>query len=142
MFRDVRRFLHDRVCRGTKRLERGGLLIVKVDRLRRWCRDGGLLCIGDAATRDVGHQPRDSGRRRDSKYILTEPLREGRVDLNDLRAVQHRRKRPAHLTQRAQIFMHEHFFERVFNATKQMSPPLPVRCWKNFHCCAESRHEW
>jgi hypothetical protein len=58
----------------------------------------------------------------------------------DLRAVQHRRERPAHLTQRAQIFMHEHFLERIFNATEQMSPPCPRGCWKNFHCCAESRH--
>ena len=59
-------------------------------------------------------------------------LREGRVELNDLRAVQHRRERPAHLTQRAQIFMREHFLERIFNATEQMSPPLPARLLEEF----------
>ena len=58
-----------------------------------------------------------------AENILGKTLREGRVKLNDLRAVQHRRERSAHLTQRAQIFMHEHFLERIFNATEQMSPP-------------------
>ena len=64
--------------------------------------------------------------------ILGQTLRDGRVDLNHLRTVQHRRERPAHLTQRAQIFMHEHFLERIFNATEQMSPPLPARLLEEF----------
>jgi hypothetical protein len=39
---------------------------------------------------------------------------------------------PAHLTQRAQIFMHEHFLERIFNATEQMAPPLLARLLEEF----------
>jgi 2-polyprenyl-6-methoxyphenol hydroxylase-like FAD-dependent oxidoreductase len=116
------------------------LLTVKVDRLRRWYLDG-LLCIGDSAHAmspvggvGINLAIQDAVA---TANILRQTLRDGRVNLNDLRTVQHRRERPAHLTQRAQIFMHEHFLERIF---EQMSPPCPQGCWKNFHCCAGSQH--
>jgi 2-polyprenyl-6-methoxyphenol hydroxylase-like FAD-dependent oxidoreductase len=64
--------------------------------------------------------------------ILAEMLREGRMKLSDLRAVQHRRERPAQLTQRAQVIIHEHFLERIFNATEPISPPLPARLLEEF----------
>ena len=64
--------------------------------------------------------------------ILGQALREGRVGLDDLHAVQQRREWPAHLTQRVQIFMHKHFLERIFDATEQTAPPLPARLLEKF----------
>jgi 2-polyprenyl-6-methoxyphenol hydroxylase-like FAD-dependent oxidoreductase len=127
-------FLNDRVAE-LKDWNAVKLLTVKVDRLRRWYREG-LLCIGDSAHAmspvggvGINLAIQDAVA---TANILAETLREGRVGLNDLRAVQHRRERPAHLTQRAQIFMHEHFLERIFKATEQMSPPLPARLLEEF----------
>jgi 2-polyprenyl-6-methoxyphenol hydroxylase-like FAD-dependent oxidoreductase len=122
-------FLRDRV-EEIKNWDDVRLLTVKVDRLRRWYREG-LLCIGDAAHAmspvggvGINLAIQDAVA---TANILGDKLREGSVELDDLRAVQHRRERPARLTQRAQIFMHEHFLERVFSADKQMPPPLPAR---------------
>jgi 2-polyprenyl-6-methoxyphenol hydroxylase-like FAD-dependent oxidoreductase len=108
---------------------------VLVDRLRKWYRPG-LLCIGDAAHAmspvggvGINLAIQDAVA---TANILAEMLREGHVETNDLRAVQHRRERPAYLTQRAQIFIHQHLLERIFNATEQMSPPLPARLLEEF----------
>ena len=127
-------FLNDRV-EELKDWSAVKLLTVKVDRLRQWCREG-LLCIGDSAHAmspvggvGINLAIQDAVA---TANILGQALREGRVELNDLRAVQHRREWPAHLTQRVQIFMHEHFLERIFNATEQMAPPLPARLLEKF----------
>ena len=127
-------FLNDRV-EELKEWNAVKLLTVKVDRLRQWYREG-LLCIGDSAHAmspvggvGINLAIQDAVA---TANILGQRLCEGRVDLNDLRAVQHRRDRPARLTQRAQIFMHDHFLERIFNANEQMSPPLPARLLKEF----------
>jgi 2-polyprenyl-6-methoxyphenol hydroxylase-like FAD-dependent oxidoreductase len=111
------------------------LLTVKVDRLRHWCREG-LLCIGDAAHAmspvggvGINLAIQDAVA---TANILGPALREGRVSLNDLRAVQQRREWPAHLTQRVQIFMHKHFLERIFSASEQAAPPLPARLLEKF----------
>jgi 2-polyprenyl-6-methoxyphenol hydroxylase-like FAD-dependent oxidoreductase len=111
------------------------LLSVKVDRLRHWCREG-LLCIGDSAHAmspvggvGINLAIQDAVA---TGNILAPALREGRVSLNDLRAVQQRREWPAHLTQRVQIFMHEHFLERIFSASEQTTPPLPARLLEKF----------
>jgi 2-polyprenyl-6-methoxyphenol hydroxylase-like FAD-dependent oxidoreductase len=127
-------FLQDRVAE-LKDWNAVRLLTVKVDRLRRWYRDG-LLCIGDSAHAmspvggvGINLAIQDAVA---TANILGEKLREGRVEPNNLRAVQHRRERPAHLTQRAQIFIHEHFLERVFKANEQISSPLPARLLEEF----------
>ena len=127
-------FLQDRVAE-LKDWNAVRLLTVKVDRLRRWYRDG-LLCIGDSAHAmspvggvGINLAIQDAVA---TANILGEKLREGKVELNNLRAVQHRRERPAHLTQRAQIFIHEHFLERVFKANEQISSPLPARLLEEF----------
>jgi 2-polyprenyl-6-methoxyphenol hydroxylase-like FAD-dependent oxidoreductase len=111
------------------------LLTVKVDRLRQWCREG-LLCIGDSAHAmspvggvGINLAIQDAVA---TANILGHALREGRVGLNDLRAVQQRREWPAHLTQRVQIFMHRHFLERIFSAREQTAPPLPARLLEKF----------
>jgi 2-polyprenyl-6-methoxyphenol hydroxylase-like FAD-dependent oxidoreductase len=122
-------FLRDRVAELTD-WNAVRLLTVKVDRLRRWYRDG-LLCIGDCAHAmspvggvGINLAIQDAVA---TANILGEMLREGRVESKDLRAVQQRRERPAQLTQRAQIFIHEHFLERIFKASEQMSSPLAAR---------------
>jgi 2-polyprenyl-6-methoxyphenol hydroxylase-like FAD-dependent oxidoreductase len=127
-------FLQDRLAE-LKDWNAVRLLTVKVDRLRRWYRDG-LLCIGDSAHAmspvggvGINLAIQDAVA---TANILGKKLREGRVEPNNLRAVQHRRERPAHLTQRAQIFIHEHFLERVFKANEQMSSPLPARLLEEF----------
>ena len=59
--------------------------------------------------------------------LLGEKLRNGGVEISDLKAVQTRRERPARLTQRVQIFLHEHFLERIFDSSEVITPPLPMR---------------
>jgi 2-polyprenyl-6-methoxyphenol hydroxylase-like FAD-dependent oxidoreductase len=127
-------FLDDRVAE-LRDWDAVKLLTVKMDRLRHWCREG-LLCIGDSAHAmspvggvGINLAIQDAVA---TANILGHALREGRVGLNDLRAVQQRREWPAHLTQRVQIFMHEHFLERIFNATEQTAPPLPARLLEKF----------
>jgi 2-polyprenyl-6-methoxyphenol hydroxylase-like FAD-dependent oxidoreductase len=127
-------FLDDRVAE-LRDWDAVKLLAVKMDRLRHWCREG-LLCIGDSAHAmspvggvGINLAIQDAVA---TANILGHALREGRVGLNDLRAVQQRREWPAHLTQRVQIFMHEHFLERIFNATEQTAPPLPARLLEKF----------
>jgi 2-polyprenyl-6-methoxyphenol hydroxylase-like FAD-dependent oxidoreductase len=127
-------FLDNRVAQ-LRDWEAVKLLTVKVDRLRHWCREG-LLCIGDAAHAmspvggvGINLAIQDAVA---TANILGPALREGRVSLNDLRAVQQRREWPAHLTQRVQIFMHKHFLERIFSASEQAAPPLPARLLEKF----------
>jgi 2-polyprenyl-6-methoxyphenol hydroxylase-like FAD-dependent oxidoreductase len=59
--------------------------------------------------------------------ILAEKLRTDTVAVSDLRAVQTRRERPAHLTQKAQIFMHEHLLKPIFESTTPIDPPWLMR---------------
>ena len=127
-------FLDDRVAE-LRDWDAVKLLTVKMDRLRQWCREG-LLCIGDSAHAmspvggvGINLAIQDAVA---TANILGHALREGRVGLNDLRAVQQRREWPARLTQRVQIFMHAHFLERIFNATEQTAPPLPARLLEKF----------
>jgi 2-polyprenyl-6-methoxyphenol hydroxylase-like FAD-dependent oxidoreductase len=127
-------FLDNRV-EELKNWEAVKLLTVKVDRLRQWCREG-LLCIGDSAHAmspvggvGINLAIQDAVA---TANILGQALREGRVGLDDLHAVQQRREWPAHLTQRVQIFMHKHFLGRIFNATEQTAPPLPARLLEKF----------
>src|SRR5437867_2280068 len=78
------------------------LLTVRVDRLRQWYRPG-LLCIGEAAHAmspvggvgiNLAIQDAVAG-----ANILTEPLRSGRLSVDDLEAVQKRRDWPTRVTQ-------------------------------------------
>jgi 2-polyprenyl-6-methoxyphenol hydroxylase-like FAD-dependent oxidoreductase len=64
--------------------------------------------------------------------LLAAKLCAGRVTADDLRAVQRRRERPTHLTQRLQAFLHEHFLKPIFAATEQVEPPLPARLFEKF----------
>lgn len=83
-----------------------GLLTVRVDRLRQWYKKG-FLCIGDAAHAmspvggiGINLAIQDAVA---AANILAQPLKEGRLTIDDLRKVQRRREWPTKITQRLQI---------------------------------------
>jgi len=49
-----------------------------------------------------------------------------------LHAVQERRELPTRLTQRVQIFLHEHFLAPIFESSEPPSPPWPMRIIEQF----------
>lgn len=84
------------------------LLKVRMDRLRRWWRPG-VLCIGDAAHAmspiggvGVNLAVQDAVA---AANILASPLRQGRLGIEHLRAVQNRRNFPTKATQKVQLMM-------------------------------------
>ncbi len=111
------------------------LLTVKVDYLREWYREG-LLCIGDSAHAmspvggvGINLAIQDAVA---TANLLGEKLRIGRVDTDDLKAVQTRRERPARLTQRVQVFIHEHLLEKIFDSSQVITPPILMRLLEEF----------
>jgi 2-polyprenyl-6-methoxyphenol hydroxylase-like FAD-dependent oxidoreductase len=107
---EVAPFLRDRV-EELKDWEQIKLLSVAVDHLEKWHRPG-LLCIGDAAHAmspvggvGINLAVQDAVA---AANILARPLLARRVLATDLERVQRRREFPAKVTQRLQIFAHEH----------------------------------
>jgi 2-polyprenyl-6-methoxyphenol hydroxylase-like FAD-dependent oxidoreductase len=64
--------------------------------------------------------------------LLAEKLRAGQIQEVDLGRVQLRREKPARLTQKVQIFLHQHMLERIFDSPELISPPLPMRLLEKF----------
>jgi 2-polyprenyl-6-methoxyphenol hydroxylase-like FAD-dependent oxidoreductase len=102
------------------------LLTVQVDRLRRWSRPG-LLCIGDAAHAmspvggvgiNLAIQDAVAAANR-----LAVPLAEGRLTLDDLRAVQRRRELPTRVTQRLQLAVQRRVIAPVLATRGPLRPP-------------------
>ena len=127
-------FLGDR-SNEVRRWDDLKLLTVKVDYLREWYRDG-LLCIGDAAHAmspiggvGINLAIQDAVA---AANLLGQKLRAGRIETADLKCVQHRRERPARLTQRLQIFLHEHLLEKIFDSAELIPLPLPMRLLEQF----------
>lgn len=111
------------------------LLTVKVDRLRKWHREG-LLCIGDSAHAmspvggvGINLAIQDAVA---AANILAPKFQNGGPSGSDLSDVQSRREFPARMTQRVQVFLHEHFLKQIFNATTQVQPPGPARLLEEF----------
>lgn len=84
------------------------LLKVRMDRLRQWWRPG-VLCIGDAAHAmspiggvGVNLAIQDAVA---AANILASPLRQGKLGIEQLRAVQNRRSFPTRATQKVQLMM-------------------------------------
>jgi len=103
------------------------LLTVKVDRLRRWHRDG-LLCVGDAAHAmspiggvGINLAIQDAVA---AANLLAEPLRQGPVDEKVLGRVQRRRELPTRLTQRLQLFVQNRIIRKLLSTNKLISPPM------------------
>ncbi len=127
-------FLHERTNE-LSNWDAVKLLTVKVDRLRRWYR-AGLLCIGDSAHAmspvggvGINLAIQDAVA---AANLLWAPLREGSVEIADLKKVQKRRELPTRMTQRVQIFLHDHFLSRVFRAPTPLSSPWPLRLLQKF----------
>nr|WP_131989537.1 FAD-dependent oxidoreductase [Chthoniobacter flavus] len=127
-------FLGDRVSE-IKEWDDVKLLTVKVDHLKQWYREG-LLCIGDSAHAmspvggvGINLAIQDAVA---TANLLAEKLRADRVTVHDLQTVQERRERPAHLTQRLQVYIHEHFLQKVFSSDVPLDPPWLIRLANRF----------
>ncbi len=106
------------------------LLTVQVDRLKSWYRSG-LLCIGDAAHAmspiggvGINLAIQDAVA---AANLLSEPLRRGRVSLDDLARVQERRSWPTRMTQRMQLFLQDRVIKTVLAGDRPLVPPWPLR---------------
>lgn len=99
------------------------LLTVKVDRLKKWYRDG-LLCIGDSAHAmspvggvGINLAIQDAVA---TANMLYKPLLQGTCTQEDLSKVQQRRTYPTRMTQRLQVAIQN----KVINPTLQSSKPV------------------
>jgi 2-polyprenyl-6-methoxyphenol hydroxylase-like FAD-dependent oxidoreductase len=106
------------------------LRTVQVDRLQRWYRSG-LLCIGDAAHAmspvggvgiNLAIQDAVAAANR-----LAVPLAEGRVTIDELRAVQRRRAWPTQITQWLQLAVQRRVIARVLRTRGPLTAPLVFR---------------
>jgi len=107
------------------------LLVVQVNRLRRWHR-AGLLCIGDAAHAmspvggvGINLAIQDAVA---AANLLWQPLRDGHAPDAALHAVQARRELPTTLTQRFQVLVQNNILSRVLKGEGEpLRPPLAIR---------------
>lgn len=115
--------------------EKVKLLTVKVDRLRKWYRDG-LLCIGDSAHAmspvagvGVNLAIQDAVA---TANILWKPLNEKRCTEAHLQEVQKRRIYPARMTQRMQVAIQNNVIKRLLKIEGKPSAPMPVKAFNRF----------
>ena len=106
------------------------LLTVRVDRARRWHRDG-LLCIGDAAHAmspiggvGVNLAVQDAVA---AANLLAEPLAAGTLDDVHLERVQQRREWPTRVTQGVQLAAQRRVIAPLLAGSADPSPPLVLR---------------
>ncbi|AKU93782.1 FAD-dependent monooxygenase [Labilithrix luteola] len=121
-------FLSDRV-EELRSFDDVKLLIVRVDRLKRWFKPG-LLCIGDAAHAmspvggvGINLAIQDAVA---TANLLAESLRSGAVTTAQLEAVQRRRMLPTRVTQALQVFVQKRVIERALDgrAPLRVGPAL------------------
>ena len=105
-------------------------LQVRVDRLRAWAKPG-VLCIGDAAHAmspiggvGINLAVQDAVA---TANLLWRPLREGKLQLRDLQAVQKRREFPTVMTQGLQRLIQAMIVRRVLRASKITRAPWILR---------------
>ena len=106
------------------------LLVVRIDRLKRWWRPA-LLCIGDAAHAmspiggvGVNLAIQDAVA---AANILSRPLREGRLTEADLAAIEKRRSFPTRATQKLQLMMRSSRRKDQGKAERHKGPPAFIR---------------
>lgn len=111
------------------------LLTVAVDRLKTWTKPG-FLCIGDAAHAmspiggvgiNLAVQDAVAAANR-----LWQPLKEGDLQMSDLRAIQSRRTFPTIATQRLQLVIQNSVISKALKATGPLQPPGFVRLVSEF----------
>lgn len=110
------------------------LLTVQINRLQRWYRPG-LLCIGDAAHAmspaggvGVNFAIQDAVA---TANHLAGKLRNGQVNVSDLRQIQRRREWPTRMIQALQAFIHQRV-GRGSPDTPATGLPLPVRLLRDW----------
>ena len=106
------------------------LLSVAIDRLVQWYRPG-LLCIGDAAHAmspvggvGINLAIQDAVA---AANVLVAPLREGRLNAEHLRTIQHRRELPARIVQLFQLFVQRRVLRPMLAGKGELRAPLPLR---------------
>jgi 2-polyprenyl-6-methoxyphenol hydroxylase-like FAD-dependent oxidoreductase len=106
------------------------LLTVMVDRLKEWSRPG-LVCIGDAAHAmspvggvGINLAVQDAVA---AANLLWQPLKEKRLNFDDLKKVQARRDFPTRATQSLQLRMQNSIIAPTLAATGKIKPPLVLR---------------
>lgn len=115
------------------------LLNVRLDRLKRWYREG-LLCIGDAAHAmspvggvGINLAVQDAVA---TARLLASPLMRGTVGVDDLAKVQRRRQLPTVVVQSAQRFLHSRVLGPALageiDVRDLTRPPLPMRLLQRF----------
>jgi 2-polyprenyl-6-methoxyphenol hydroxylase-like FAD-dependent oxidoreductase len=111
------------------------LLTVRVDRLSRWYRPG-LLCIGDAAHAmspvggiGINLALQDAVA---AANLLTAPLKQGRLTVEDLRRVQRRREMPTRVTQWLQVQAQKRVIAPVLAGAAPSRLPLALRLLRRF----------
>lgn len=127
-------FLADRVGE-LRDWEQVRLLTVRVDRLRRWYREG-LLCIGDAAHAmspvggvGINLAIQDAVA---AANLLAGPLTRGKVTQRELARVQSRRELPTRVIQRAQVILQRRVISRVLDESGPLTPPLALKLLARF----------
>ncbi len=105
-------------------------LTVKVDRLRKWFRQG-LLCIGDAAHAmspiggvGINLAIQDAVA---TANILAPKMRQFNIGTETLEKVQRRRELPTRIVQAIQILIQNHAIQRILGKSGEMTPPLPLK---------------
>jgi len=108
---------------------------VAVDRLRQWQLPG-LLCIGDCAHAmspiggvGVNLAIQDAVA---AANLLAEPLLDGALSFDALRAVQERREWPTRMMQRVQILVQNKVISRVLASQARPSPPWLLRLFGRY----------
>jgi 2-polyprenyl-6-methoxyphenol hydroxylase-like FAD-dependent oxidoreductase len=111
------------------------LLTVRVDRLRRWYRDG-LLCIGDAAHAmspvggvGINLAIQDAVA---TANLLYRALCTKQLTVEHLRGVQRRRELPTRMTQRFQVAIQNRIISGVLKRGGTLEPPLFIRMLARF----------
>ncbi|MFT3730843.1 MAG: FAD-dependent oxidoreductase [Hyphomicrobium sp.] len=111
------------------------LLTVAVDRLKQWSKPG-FLCIGDAAHAmspiggvGVNLAVQDAVA---TANRLWQPLKEGDLQMSDLRAIQSRRTFPTAATQRLQLIIQNNVISKALTAKGPLKPPLFMRLVAKF----------
>jgi 2-polyprenyl-6-methoxyphenol hydroxylase-like FAD-dependent oxidoreductase len=103
------------------------LLVVQVNRLRRWYRDG-LVCIGDAAhaMSPVGGVGINLAIQ--DAVAAANVLFKGDFSEDSLKKIQNRREFPTRVTQRFQLLVQDNILSRALkNADEPLTPPLAAR---------------
>jgi 2-polyprenyl-6-methoxyphenol hydroxylase-like FAD-dependent oxidoreductase len=110
------------------------LLTVSIDRLRQWYKPG-LICLGDAAHAmspvggvGINLAVQDAVA---AANLLALPLREGRVTLEMLNAIQRRRSLPMRIIQRIQVVVQNRLLAPALAGTRP-TVPFPVKLMQMF----------